>query len=210
MFRRSSALWRLLALMFALVLVVAACGGDDDDDDDASGDDTETTEADGGGASGEIVISGSSTVEPISSAVASAFNEANPDVAISVSGPGTGDGFEQFCAGETDVSDASRPIDAEEVTACEDAGIEFIELKIGIDGISVITSTANDAVTCLSFADLYALLGPESQGIDNWSGADSLAAELPEGFGALHTPYPDAGLAITAPGEESGTYDSFV
>jgi phosphate transport system substrate-binding protein len=85
---------------------------------------------------------------------------------------------------------------------------------VAIDGISVLTSPANDAVSCLSFLDLYALLGPESQGFDNWSNASDLAeelsAELGEEFGTTVAPYPDATLEVTAPGEESGTYDSFL
>lgn len=91
------------------------------------------------GVSGEIIISGSSTVEPISSIAAEGFSGANPDVSISVDGPGTGDGFELFCSGETDISDASRPIEEEEIAACEDAGIEFIELQIALDGLSILT-----------------------------------------------------------------------
>ncbi len=91
------------------------------------------------GVSGEVVVSGSSTVEPISSLVAEGFSGANTGVSVSVDGPGTGDGFELFCGGETDISDASRPIEDEEAAACEEAGIEYVELKIGIDGIAVIT-----------------------------------------------------------------------
>jgi len=164
------------------------------------------------GLSGEIAVSGSSTVEPISAAAAVAFAEANPDVAITVEGPGTGDGFARFCAGETDISDASRPISAEEVSSCEEGGVEFIELKIGIDGLSVITSAEN-AIECLSFVDLYALIGPDATGITNWADASELAdgyAETVTDLGAVHTPYPDAELTITGPGEESGTFDSFV
>src|SRR5690606_34515989 len=82
---------------------------------------------------------------------------------------------------------------------------EIIELKVAIDGLSIITSAQNDAVSCLSFADLYALLGPESQGFDNWSDAQDLATEL-----GSDTQLPDAPLAVTAPGEESGTFGSFV
>ncbi len=163
--------------------------------------------------SGSIAVSGSSTVEPISAATATAFAEANPDVAITVDGPGTGDGFARFCAGETDVSDASRPISAEEVAACEEAGVEFIELKVAIDGLSVITSAENTAVECLSFVDLYALLGPDATGVSNWADAsapaDEIAATVTD-LGAVNTPYPDAELVVTAPGEESGTFDSFV
>jgi phosphate transport system substrate-binding protein len=161
---------------------------------------------------GTLTISGSSTVEPITSLVAEDFQALNPDVEYTVDGPGTGDGFALFCNGETDISDASRAIKDEEAAACADKGIHYVELKVAIDGLSVITSPANEAVSCLSFLDLYALLGPESQGFDNWSDADDLAGELSslEGYGDSHAPYPDAALEVTAPGEESGTYDSFL
>ena len=91
------------------------------------------------GVSGEVVISGSSTVEPISSLVAEAFSGENPDVSISVDGPGTGDGFELFCNGETDISDASRAIEQEEIDACAASGVEYVELQIGLDGLSILT-----------------------------------------------------------------------
>jgi phosphate transport system substrate-binding protein len=185
---------RLLLLVLALTLVAAACGGDDDS---------------GGGndLSGEILISGSSTVEPISSLNAEKFQSENPGVSIAVDGPGTSDGFELFCNGETDISDASRPIEEEEIAACEENGVEFVELKVAIDGLSVITSTENSEVECLDFLDLYALLGPESEGFDTWAEASDLGEEI----GAPNAgSYPDAPLEITAPGEESGTFDSFV
>jgi phosphate transport system substrate-binding protein len=189
----------LLAASVAGMLVLAGCV---------------TTPTDGEVTAETVVISGSSTVEPISSIVAEDFASANAGFEYSVDGPGTGDGFAQFCDGESDISNASRPIGEEEIAACEEAGIPYVELKVAVDGISVITSTANDAVSCLSFTDLYALLGPESQGFDTWSDADDLAdelaADLGEEFGAVTTPYPDAALELTAPGEESGTYDSFL
>ena len=166
-----------------------------------------TDAAAGEGVSGEIVVSGSSTVEPISALIAEKFQSANPDVSISVDGPGTGDGFELFCQGETDVSDASRPIKLdEEAPACKKNGIEFIEIKVGIDGMAILTSPENTAVECLSFADLYALTGPESEGFASWSDANALAEEL----GAPGAPYPDVPLDVVGPGEESGTYDSYV
>ena len=157
-----------------------------------------------------VLVSGSSTVEPISSLVAEDFAGRSEGFEYEVDGPGTGDGFALFCEGQTDISDASRPISEEEIAACEDSGIPWVELKVAVDGISVITSTTNDAVTCLSFGDLYALLGPESQGFDNWNAADELAAELDGEFGTSNAPFPDAPLEVTAPGEESGTYDSFL
>lgn len=188
---------KLASVVVTLMLVAAACGGGSDN----------------GAASGEVVVSGSSTVEPISARNVEKFNEDNPDVAIGVDGPGTGDGFEIFCNGESDISDASRPIKDEEIETCEGNGIEFVELFIARDALSVITSPEND-VECLSFLDLYALLGPESEGFDSWSDANDLAGEL-EGalgaeFGESHAPYPDEDLVVTAPGEESGTFDSFV
>lgn len=199
---------RLLALLLTLSLVAAACGGDDDDDGSAAaGDDTETTAGDtaeGGDASGTIDISGSSTVAPISTRVAEFFEDVEPGVTVNVDGPGTGDGFVLFCDGETDISDASRAIKAEEAEACEANGVEFIELKVAIDGLSILTHPATE-LECLSFADMYALVGPESQGFSNWTDAQELATEL-----GSTTDFPDASLDVTAPGEESGTYDSFV
>lgn len=94
----------------------------------------------GGGLSGNVDISGSSTVQPISGLIAEKFSGDHPDVSISVDGPGTGDGFQLFCNGETDISDASRPIKDAEREQCEANGIEFTELKIGIDGLTVMTS----------------------------------------------------------------------
>ena len=215
---------RLLALLGALALVLAACGGDGSGDTTTSGAASETTEAApdttaateepatsaeggaGGDLSGSVVVSGSSTVEPITARVGEAFDGANPGVATSVEGPGTGDGFARFCAGETDISDASRPISEEEIAACEASGISYVELHIATDGLTVLTSPENEAVSCLAFTDLYALLGPESEGFANWSDANELAAEL----SAPNAPYPEEALVITAPGEESGTYDTFV
>ncbi|MGB0113566.1 MAG: substrate-binding domain-containing protein, partial [Ilumatobacteraceae bacterium] len=102
---------------------------------------------------------------------------------------------------------------AEEAETCAANGIDFIELKVAVDGLSVITSAENTDLECLSFVDLYALLGPDATGKNNWSDltetADEIAATVTD-LGAVHTPYPDASLTVTAPGEESGTFDSFV
>lgn len=174
-----------IAITIAGAPLVAACGGD-----------TET-----------VVVSGSSTVEPISIAVAEDFTDdrSQAEVSISVDGPGTGDGFELFCDGLIDVNDASSKIKPEQIESCEDSGVEFIELQIANDGIAVLTGAGNDAVDCLTFADLYALTGPESQGIDRWSEAEDLVAEL-----GSDTELPDAPLDIIGPGEESGTFASYV
>lgn len=183
---------RWIGAVAVLVLAATACGGG-------------TGSGSGGGFTGSISISGSSTVQPISSLVAELFAGENPEVAVSVDGPGTGDGFALFCDGQTDISDASRPIKDEEAQLCEQSGIDYVELRIGLDGITVMTNPANEAVSCLSKADLYALIGPESQGFSRWSDANELAAQL-GGTGS----FPDAPLEVIAPGEESGTYDAFV
>jgi phosphate transport system substrate-binding protein len=187
----------ILAGALSFALVAGACSND-----------SSTANSGGGGGttlSGDIVISGSSTVEPISSLVAEAFQGNYPDVTVSVEGPGTGDGFELFCAGETNISDASRPIEDTEAKACKDGGVDYVELEVGLDGITVMTSPANEAVTCLNLGDLYALLGPESEGFANWSDADALAQTV-GGTGG----FPDVPLDITGPGEESGTYDALI
>jgi phosphate transport system substrate-binding protein len=202
--------WKFASVALAAGLVLSACGDDDDDPETTdTTEDTDTTDApsdggDAGTSDGSVFISGSSTVEPISSLVADLFNEGGSPAQIDVEGPGTGDGFELFCNGESDISDASRPITEEEIAACEASGIEFIELEVAFDGLSVLTNPANDAVECLTTADLYALVGPESEGFENWSDGQEIATAL-----GSSTELPDAPLEITAPGTESGTYDAF-
>ena len=147
----------------ALALGLAACG-DDEENATASGE--------GGSLSGSIAIDGSSTVAPFAQAAAELFNEENPDVQITVGTSGTGGGFEKFCAGETDISNASRPIkDDEEVPVCEKAGVTFKELQVANDGIAVVTNKSL-SVDCLttdklkeiwnkgSKNDEYSLFGP--------------------------------------------------
>lgn len=190
---------RAAALAILAALVVAACGSG------STPAPSEPSGSGGDGASGSINVSGSSTVEPISTGVAELFKESNPDFNYTIEGPGTGDGFKRFCAGETDISDASRAIKDEEAQACADGGVEYVELTIAYDGLSVLTNVTNDAIDCLSFADIYALLGPESTGFTKWSDGSAIAREL-----GSSTVLPDADLVITGPGEESGTFDSFV
>lgn len=186
-------------LLAAVSLFCSSCGGGSSGGDGGSAD----VNAD---LTGEIFVSGSSTVEPISSLAAELFAEQAPNVQITVEGPGTGDGFELFCNGETDISDASRPIEPEEADACAANGIEYTELEVALDGISVLTSKSDTAASCLNRGDLYALVGPESEGFDSWSDANDLGGEV----GGAAVPYPDVPLDITGPGEESGTYDAFI
>jgi phosphate transport system substrate-binding protein len=173
----------------AVSMMGVACGGGS-----AGGDEV----------TGSLNISGSSTVEPITSLVAEKFQTANPGVEIAVDGPGTSDGFDLFCNGETDISDASRAIDEEELAACEANGIRPVEIEVGLDALTVIGNPANP-VECLRFGDLYALFGPESAGFDTWADANDLAAEV-GGTGG----FPEQPLTIVAPGAESGTFGSFI
>ena len=191
------------------LLLVAACGGNDSNSSSTS--DTAAPESTAGGESsatgGSVFVTGSSTVEPISIKVGELAGTADGgNIAVTVEGPGTGDGFKKFCAGEGDVTGASRPIKDEEAQACTDSGIEYIELAVAIDGLTVATNPKNSAVECLDTKALYALTGPESEGFASWSDANDLAAEL----GSAFAPLPDAPLAVYGPGEESGTYDSYV
>jgi len=167
-----------------------------------------------GGLDGSVFASGSSTVEPITLIVAEQLHERDATFGYQVEGPGTGDGFALFCNGETDLNNASRPIQPSEIETCAANGVEFVELRVAYDGLTVITAAENDAVDCLSFLDLYALLGPESQGVRTWTDAavlaDELAADLGTTFGRSGAPYPAGDLVVTAPGEESGTFDTFV
>jgi phosphate transport system substrate-binding protein len=208
----------LLAILATFSLIAAACG--DDEEEPAATEETPAEEEPAeeepaeeepaeeepaGDLSGDVFVTGSSTVQPVSARTQELFNEINPNVNIAVDGPGTGDGFAIFCDGDADMTGASRAIRDEEAEICAENGIEFTELLVGIDGLAVMTSTANDAVECVSFADIYGLVGPESTGFSSWADANELSAEL-GGEGNL----PDAPLDIFGPGEESGTYDAFI
>jgi phosphate transport system substrate-binding protein len=186
-----------------IAVLLAACGSGTPTATPAP---TQSTAATGttSGVSGTINVSGSSTVQPISQAVAEDFKALNPDFGFTVEGPGTGPGFAAFCAGTTDVSDASRKIKDTEAATCASANIKYTELKIAYDGITVMTHP-DTPIDCLTTADLYALFGPESDNFANWKDAQALATEL-----GSTTVFPDLPLQITAPGEESGTYDAFL
>lgn len=153
-----------------------------------------TTGGAGGGLAGKIVIDGSSTVAPISQAVAEEFknlhNRVNPVVGTS----GTGGGFDKFIRGETDISDASRPIKTEEIERCREAGIEYLELKVAIDGLSVVVNPENDWCDCLSVARLKAIWQKDSR-IKLWSD--------------INPAWPQEKIDFYAPDVNSGTFDYF-
>ncbi|RIK41706.1 MAG: protein sphX [Chloroflexi bacterium] len=149
-------------------------------------------------AAGEvtILIDGSSTVAPITSAVAEEFQRENPNVRVPVGISGTGGGFKKFCAGETDISDASRPIKESEAEECAANDIEYIEIPVAFDGMAVMVNPNNDFVDCLTVAELKMIWEPEAEGvIMNWS-------QVREGF-------PDRPLNLYGAGVDSGTYDYF-
>ena len=188
---------RLLAILATGVLLfgVVACGEDEETDPAASGSGSNTEQtASEEQLSGEIAIDGSSTVFPFAQAAAELFNEEQPDVQITVGQSGTGGGFEKFCAGETDISNASRPIkDDEEVPVCEKAGVEFTEVQVANDGLAVVTNKALE-VDCLTTDQLKEL----------WQKGSKVQA-----LSELDPKLPDTKLALYGAGTDSGTFDYF-
>jgi phosphate transport system substrate-binding protein len=190
---------RLVLLLLALAVLAlgaAGCGRDENED---SADAAATTEDTGAAEelSGSIEIDGSSTVGPLTTAAAEAFRAEQPDVNVTVGVSGTGGGFERFCAGETDISNASRPIDEEEeVPLCEDGGIEYTEFQVGVDALTVIVNSENDWATCLTVDQLKKIWEPSAEGkVTNWNQVDPS--------------FPDQALVLAGPGTDSGTFDYF-
>jgi phosphate transport system substrate-binding protein len=167
----------LAVLVAALALVAAGCGGSDD--------------GDGGG--GVITADGSSTVGPFVTKAAEDFkDEQGVDVTVGISG--TGGGFERFCAGETDLSNASRAIDEEEEVLCADAGVEFVEFRVATDALTNVVNADNDWVDCLTVDQLNAIWEPGSK-VKNWNQVDPS--------------FPDVPMRLYGAGTDSGTFDYF-
>ena len=143
-----------------------------------------------------IKVDGSSTVFPISEAVAEEFQKANPNVRPTVASSGTGGGFQKFCAGEIDINDASRPIKASEIEACQKAGIEFIELPVAYDGLAVVVNPKNAWAVSMTVEELKKLWAPEAQGkVTRWN--------------QVRASWPDREIHLYGAGVDSGTYDYF-
>jgi phosphate transport system substrate-binding protein len=173
---------RELAASLAAVgaaLTLAGCGGDG---------------GGGDGLSGRIAADGSSTVGPLLTAAAERFRAAEAGVNVVVGISGTGGGFERFCRGETDISNASRPIKEEETEVCADNGVEYAELQVANDALTVVVNPANDWADCLTVAELKKIWEPGSE-VDNWQ-------DVRAGF-------PDRELKLFGPGTDSGTFDYF-
>ena len=183
----------LLSLLAVLVLAAAGCGreaeGSSDENIANAANNSEEE------LSGRVQADGSSTVGPLTSAAAELYREVQPGVNVTVGISGTGGGFERFCRGETDISNASRAIDEEEAALCEEAGIEFTELQVAIDALTVVVNQENDWADCLTVEQLNAIWEPGST-ISNWS-------DVPGGD------YPDVALPLAGPGTDSGTFDYF-
>jgi phosphate transport system substrate-binding protein len=145
-------------------------------------------------AQDEVRVDGSSTVYPISLAVAEEFSIENPDAYVSVAFSGTGGGFSKFCAGETQVSDASRIIKPSEIDRCAAAGIDFVEIPVAFDALTVVVHPENDWATCMTVAELNAMWAPDSTA--------TLWSDIRDGW-------PDEEMVLYAPGVDSGTFDYF-
>lgn len=166
-----------IALITSLAVGITSCGGS-----------TPTA---------QVKVDGSSTVFPISEAMAEEFQKANPGIQVTVGVSGTGGGFKKFCAGETDISNGSRPIKESEIELCKKGGIEYIELPIAFDGLSVVVNKDNNFASCLKTAELKKIWEPAAQGkINNWN-------QVRPGF-------PNQKLGLYGPGTDSGTYDYFM
>ena len=175
---RTTAVFSALALSFAL----AACGGGNEPSAD--------------GVSGEVVTDGSSTVQPLTAAAGELFSEENSDVNVSVATSGTGGGFEKFCAGETSISNASRPMKDEEKAICDEKGIEYAELRIATDALTVVTSKENDFLTCLTTDELKKLWEPAAEDkVTTWD--------------QVNSEFPAEKIELYGPGTDSGTFDYF-
>jgi phosphate transport system substrate-binding protein len=170
-----------------LPFVFAGCGG---------GSSNQSEQSEGGGQPALIRVDGSSTVFPIAEAVAEEFQRAHPNVRATVGVSGTGGGFQKFCRGETDISDASRPISATEMKACAAAGIEYIELPVAYDGIAVVVNPKNTWASSITVDELKRLWSPDAQGkIARWN--------------QVRPSWPNREIRLFGAGVDSGTYDYF-
>jgi phosphate transport system substrate-binding protein len=177
--------WRMLAGVVVCALAVA-CGRSEAPSETAGE----------GALSGSIRVDGSSTVFPISEAVAEEFQKANPNVRVTVGISGTGGGFQKFCRGETDISDASRPIRGPEMEACKMAGIDYIELPVAYDGLAIVVNPKNTWATSMTTAELKTLWQPEAQNkVARWN--------------QVRPSWPDREVRLFGAGVDSGTFDYF-
>ncbi|MEX0816732.1 MAG: PstS family phosphate ABC transporter substrate-binding protein [Gaiellales bacterium] len=179
---------RFVLFLGVLVLVATACGRESEES---------TAPASSGNLSGKVEVDGSSTVGPLVTAAAEQFQAEQPGVQATVGISGTGGGFERFCAGETDISNASRPIkDDEEAPICQQNGVQYTELQVATDALTVVTNKENDWVDCLTTDQLKKIWEPAAEGkITTWNQIDPS--------------FPDEKLTLAGAGTDSGTFDYF-
>ena len=172
----------------ALSLVLTACGGQGDAGTEGSGAGSEV--------SGEVIVDGSSTVQPLTAAAGELYAEEASGVNVSVATSGTGGGFEKFCQGQTDISNASRAIEADEIAICEQNGIEYTELQVATDALTIVAAKDNDFLECLTTAELKTLWAPEAEGtVKTWN--------------QVNPQFPNQPIELYGPGTDSGTFDYF-
>lgn len=192
--RRGVSLTSLLVLLTAFALSPLAVLAQDSTP--GAGGEIPTYEApqNVGEIEGTIEVDGSSTVGPITEAVAEEFADVAENVGVTVGISGTGGGFERFCTGETDISDASRPISQDETLKCAENGIEYYQLTVAIDGITIVVNPENEFLECISVDSLAAIWGPDPE-ITNWN--------------QVNPDFPDQPITLYGPGPDSGTFDFF-
>ncbi len=174
------------ASLLTVALLLTACGGQPE----------ASTDAGAGEQGGSVIADGSSTVAPLTSAAADRFRDVEPGINVTVATSGTGGGFQAFCAGETDISNASRQIKEEEIADCEANGVEFSEIVMANDGLSVVVNPENDWAECLTVEQVATIWGPDAEGeITNWNQVDPS--------------FPDQALGLYGAGTDSGTFDYF-
>jgi len=186
-FRSKPKFLATLALTGVMALGIAACGGDDSSSDGSS--------SGGESFSGNIRIDGSSTVAPLTEAIAEGFQAENPDVKVTVGTSGTGGGFEKFCVGETDANDASDAIDEEQTAMCKENGVEWEEIQVANDALSVVVNPENP-VQCVTTEQLSSIWETGSK-ISNWDQIKGL------------DPAFESELTLFGPGTDSGTFSYF-
>ncbi|RRN73168.1 PstS family phosphate ABC transporter substrate-binding protein [Peribacillus simplex] len=177
----------MTVMMGGVIAVSAGCGSDD----------TKTSSSEGKGSGklqGEVITDGSSTVFPIMEAVAEEYMATQPDVKVSVGSSGTGGGFKKFIAGETDLSNASRPVKKEESTMLDEKGVKYTELKLAFDGISIVANKDNDFIDSLTVEELQKLWVDNGK-VKKWSD--------------IRPEWPNEEIKFYSPGTDSGTYDYF-
>jgi phosphate transport system substrate-binding protein len=176
-----------ILIAFAVAMVVFACGSKDNQAKDGG---------EGAKLTGEIKIDGSSTVYPITEAVAEEFRIEQPDVKVTVGVSGTGGGFKKFGRGEIDINDASRPIKDQEAQACQESNVKFVGLKVAYDGLVVVVNKENDWIKDIKVEDLKKMWEPDAQGkITKWN--------------QINPAWPNREFHLYGPGVASGTYDYF-